>query len=90
MRLAGRQHPSDKPYFGSLSGLDFTNLGIIISNMAKVGRPKIYAGEEKIVKTMIYLEEGAHQKLKHLAVEEGISMTALLRMIVNRYLASTE
>ncbi len=58
--------------------------------MAKVGRPKIHAGEEKIVKTMIYLEEGAHQKLKHLAVDEKISMTALLRRIVNRYLALTE
>ncbi len=38
------------------------------------------------MKTMIYLEESAHLRLKHLAVDERVSMSELMRRIVNDYL----
>ena len=51
-----------------------------------VGRPKIHREGVRIVKTMVYLEEGAHKALKHEAVEEETSMTNLIRKAVDQYL----
>lgn len=36
-----------------------------------------------MVRTMIYLENESHRKLKHLAVERHTSLTALIREAVN-------
>jgi len=38
------------------------------------------------MKTMIYLEEDAHLRLKHLAVDERVSMSELIRRAVDEYL----
>ena len=38
------------------------------------------------MKTMIYLEEDAHLRLKHLAVDERVSMAELIRRAVDEYL----
>lgn len=38
------------------------------------------------MKTMIYLEEEAHLRLKHLAVDEHVSMSELIRRLVDEYL----
>jgi predicted transcriptional regulator len=54
--------------------------------MAKMGRPKLFGKEVKIMKTMIYLEEDTHSRLKHLAVDERVSMSELIRRAVNEYL----
>jgi hypothetical protein len=43
--------------------------------------------EEKTVKTMIYLGESVHLRLKHLAVDERLSMAELIRRAVDEYLA---
>ena len=39
------------------------------------------------MKTMIYLEEEAHTRLKHLAVDERVSMSELIRRAVDELLA---
>jgi len=57
-----------------------------MSIMAKMGRPKLFGKEVKIMKTMIYLEEDAHLRLKHLAVDERVSMSELIRQAVDEYL----
>ena len=54
--------------------------------MAKMGRPKLFGKGVKIMKTMIYLEEDVHTRLKHLAVDERVSMTELIRRAVDEYL----
>ena len=54
--------------------------------MAKMGRPKLFGKGVKIMKTMIYLEEDAHLRLKHLAVDERVSMSELIRRAVDEYL----
>ena len=38
------------------------------------GRPKTIGKEAKIMKTMIYLDEKIHTRLKHIAVDERVSM----------------
>ena len=48
--------------------------------------PRIYRKGAKIVKTMIYLEEEAHKRLKHMAVDKEVSMTELMRQAVDEYL----
>jgi len=48
--------------------------------------PKIYREGVKLVKTMIYLEEDVHLRLKHLAVDERLSMAELIRRAVDEYL----
>jgi ribbon-helix-helix CopG family protein len=55
--------------------------------MAKMGRPKLFGKGVKIMKTMIYLEEGTHSRLKHLAVDERLSMSELIRRAVDEYLS---
>jgi hypothetical protein len=54
--------------------------------MAKMGRPKLFGKGVKVMKTMIYLEEDAHLRLKHLAVDERVSMSELVRRAVDEYL----
>jgi predicted transcriptional regulator len=48
--------------------------------------PRIYRKGVKIMKTMIYLEEDIHNRLKHLAVDERLSMAELIRRAVDEYL----
>ena len=55
-------------------------------DMARMGRPKLFGKGVKIMKTMIYLEEDAHLRLKHLAVDERVSMSQLIRQAVDEYL----
>ena len=38
------------------------------------------------MKTMIYLEEDTHLRLKHLAVDKRVSMSELIRRAVDEYL----
>jgi Ribbon-helix-helix protein, copG family len=54
--------------------------------MAQMGRPKLFGKGVKIMKTMIYLQEDAHLRLKHLAVDERVSMSELIRRAVDEYL----
>jgi predicted transcriptional regulator len=54
--------------------------------MAKMGRPKLFGKGVRIMKTMIYLEEDTHLRLKHLAVDERVSMSELIRRAVDEYL----
>ena len=54
--------------------------------MVRMGRPKLFGKGVKIMKTMIYLEENAHLRLKHLAVDERMSMSELIRRAVDEYL----
>ena len=49
--------------------------------------PRIYRKGVKIMKTMIYLEEEAHNQLRHLAVDERVSMSELIRRAVDEYLS---
>ena len=53
--------------------------------MAKAGRRRIL---KHTIKTMVYLEGEAHRRLKHRAVDEGVSMTELIRRAVNQYLGN--
>ena len=39
------------------------------------------------MKTMIYLEEDVHDQLRHLAVDERLSMSELIRRAVDEFLA---
>ena len=48
--------------------------------------PRIYRKGVKTFKTMIYLEENIHNRLKHLAVDERLSMAELIRRAVDEYL----
>lgn len=48
--------------------------------------PKIKRKEGAIMKTMIYLDEEAHARLKHLAVDERVSMAELIRRAVDEFL----
>ena len=40
----------------------------------------------KALKTMIYLEEEIHTRLKYIAVDERVSMAELIRRAVDEYL----
>ena len=42
--------------------------------------------EPKNAKTMIYLDATVRNRLKHLAVDEGVSMAELIRRAVDEYL----
>ena len=55
--------------------------------MAKMGRPKLFRKGVKVMKTMIYLEEDTHLRLKHLAVDKRVSMSELIRRAVDEYLS---
>ncbi len=49
--------------------------------------PRIYRKGMKTMKTMIYLEEEAHNQLRHLAVDERVSMSELIRRAVDEFLS---
>ncbi len=53
--------------------------------MVKIKRRK----EEAIMKTMIYLNESVHLRLKHKAVDERTSMAELVRRSIDLYLKSS-
>jgi predicted transcriptional regulator len=48
--------------------------------------PKTKRKGVKIIKTMIYLDEEVHTRLKHLAVDEHLPMAELIRRAVDEYL----
>jgi hypothetical protein len=37
-------------------------------------------------RTMVFLEDDAHTRLKHLAVDEGVSLAELIRRAVDEFL----
>jgi hypothetical protein len=39
-----------------------------------------------IMKTMIYLDESIHARLKHMAVDERVSMAEIIRRAIDAYL----
>jgi Ribbon-helix-helix protein, copG family len=41
---------------------------------------------KKIKKTMIYMEEAEHWRLRHLALDTGVSMAELIRRAIADYL----
>lgn len=49
--------------------------------------PKIYRKGVKTMKTMIYLEEETHSHLRHMAVDEKVSMSELIRRAVDEFLS---
>ena len=48
--------------------------------------PKSKRKGGNIVKTLIYIDEEAHNRLKHIAVDERVSMTELVRRAVDEFL----
>ncbi len=52
--------------------------------------PRIYFRKGvKIMKTMIYLDEKVHNRLKHRAADGRVSMAELIRRAVDEYLKKT-
>ncbi len=49
--------------------------------------PRIYRKGVKTMKTMIYLEEETHSQLRHLSVDEKVSMSELIRRAVDEFLS---
>ncbi len=49
--------------------------------------PRIYRKGVKTMKTMIYLEEETHSQLRHLSVDERVSMSELIRRAVDEFLS---
>ncbi len=48
--------------------------------------PRIYRKGVKTMKTMIYLEEETHSQLRHMSVDEKVSMSELIRRAVDEFL----
>jgi Arc/MetJ-type ribon-helix-helix transcriptional regulator len=48
--------------------------------------PKSRRKEVAIMKTVIYLESEAHNQLRHIAVDERVSMSELVRRAVEEFL----
>jgi len=49
--------------------------------------PRIYREGVKTTKTMIYLEEEIHDQLRHMSVDERVSMSELIRRAVDEFLS---
>ena len=49
--------------------------------------PRIYREGVKTMKTMIYLEEETHSLLRHMSVDEKVSMSELIRRAVDEFLS---
>ncbi len=49
--------------------------------------PRIYRKGVKTMKTMIYLEEEIHKQLRHMSVDDGVSMSELIRRAVDEFLS---
>ncbi len=64
-----------------------TALDIPMSLRYSPSMPKqIFRKGGQIMKTMIYLDERVHAKLKHIAVDERTSMADLIRRAIELYL----
>ena len=48
--------------------------------------PRIYRKGVKLMKTLIYLEEVVHRRLKYLALDDRLSMAEIIRRAVDEYL----
>ncbi len=48
--------------------------------------PKSKRKEVEIVKTLIYIDAEVHNRLKHIAVDERVSMTELVRRALDEFL----
>jgi metal-responsive CopG/Arc/MetJ family transcriptional regulator len=48
--------------------------------------PKPKRKEEEIMRTMIYLDAETHSHLRHIAVDERVSMSELIRRAVDEFL----
>ena len=48
--------------------------------------PRIYRKGVRLMKSMLYLEDAVHRRLKYLALDEGVSMAELIRRAVDEYL----
>jgi len=48
--------------------------------------PKSKRKGGEIMKTLIYIDAGVHNRLKHIAVDERVSMAELIRRAVDEYL----
>ncbi len=49
--------------------------------------PRIYRKGAKLMKTLIYLDETVHMRLKYLALDERLSMAEIIRRAVDKYLS---
>ncbi len=49
--------------------------------------PRIYRKGVKTMKTMIYLGEETHSQLRHMSVDEKVSMSELIRRAVDEFLS---
>ncbi len=49
--------------------------------------PRIYRKGVTTMKTMIYLEEETHSQLRHMSVDEKVSMSELIRRAVDEFLS---
>jgi len=47
---------------------------------------RIYRKGAKLMKTLIYLDERVHRRLKYLALDERLSMAEIIRRSVDEYL----
>ncbi len=48
--------------------------------------PRIYRKGVTLMKSMIYLDEKVHTRLKYLALDQRVSMAELIRRAVDEYL----
>ena len=48
--------------------------------------PRIYRKGAKLLKTLIYLDETVHRRLKYLALDERLSMAEIIRRAVDEHL----
>ena len=58
----------------------------MISYYYNPSMPKSKTKGVNIVKTLIYIDGEAHNRLKHIAVDERVSMTELVRRAVDEFL----
>jgi hypothetical protein len=48
--------------------------------------PKTKRKEDGIMKTMIYLDKAVHTQLRHMSIDQQVSMAELIRRAVDEYL----
>ena len=48
--------------------------------------PRVYRKGAKLMKTLIYLDESVHRRLKYLALDERLSMAEIIRRAVDEHL----
>jgi hypothetical protein len=62
------------------------SVGLYWEGSAMVRRKKSTEQEDKIMRTMIYLDAEMHNELRHLSVDEKISMSEIIRRALDEYL----